>query len=44
MDRFFIHHIIWDIKELAVITFKAIVLISCMLGPFYLVHLIETYF
>lgn len=44
MDRFFFHHIIWDIKELACVIFKAVMVIGCMLAPFYLVHLIETCF
>lgn len=44
MNKFFIHNVISDIKEVACTIFKAALVIGCMLAPFYLVHLVETCF
>lgn len=44
MNKFFIHNVISDIKEVACVIFKAAMVIGCMLAPFYLVHLIEISF
>lgn len=44
MNKFFIFNVVSDIKEVACAIFKVVMVISCMLAPFYLVHLIETCF
>lgn len=44
MNKFFIHNVISDIKEVACAIFKVVMVVGCLLAPFYLVHLIETCF
>lgn len=44
MSKFTLYYIVSDIKEIACILFKVIAVVSIMLAPFFLVHLIETCF
>lgn len=44
MNKFFIFNVVSDIKEVACAIFKVVMVVGCMLAPFYLVHLIETCF
>ena len=44
MNKFFIFNIVSDIKEVACAIFKVVMVVGCLLAPFYLVHLIETCF
>lgn len=44
MNKFFIHNVISDIKEVSVFIAKAIFITAVLIAPFYLVHLIETCF
>ena len=44
MNKFFIFNVVSDIKEIACAIFKVVMVVGCLLAPFYLVHLIETCF
>lgn len=43
MNKFFIHNVISDIKEVSVFIAKAIFITAALIAPFYLVHLIESH-
>lgn len=44
MNKFFIHNVVSDIKEVSVFIAKAVFITAALIAPFYIIHIIETSF